>query len=86
MLVMYGLGTWVDNWTFKVKVYPDYIYFLNIFPSTAHPFFFLFKSTLKLVLVHLSTCFPLWLFLSPLFVLNSAFSVQKLFSCYFAPS
>ena len=27
-LVMYGLGTWVDNWIFKVQVYPDCIHLL----------------------------------------------------------
>ena len=27
-LVIYGLSTWVDNWIFKVQVYPKSIHFL----------------------------------------------------------
>ena len=53
---------------------------------TDHPLFYIhnfFKSTPKLVLVHLFTCLPLWIFLSPLSVSNLAYPIQKLFSFHF---
>ena len=86
---MYDLGTWVDNWTFKVQVDPDNTYFLNILPSTTHPFFSIHKFFKKYPQTFFGasfTCFPMWLCLSPLYVLNSAFLVQKLFSYYFVQS
>ena len=37
-LVMYDLVTWVDNWIFKVQVYPDCILLLNTLPYNCSSF------------------------------------------------
>ena len=65
-----------------VQVYLNCIHLLNIMPSTTHHFFSIhnfFKSTPKLVLVRLSSCFPLCLFLFPLSVSNSISQFKSYF-------
>ena len=79
-LVMYGLGLWVGNWTFKAQVYP-------ICTNTQHLTFTLlilqfstknnFQTSPNLCLVHQVAYTPLWNFFLPMQTLNSIYDTRS---------